>query len=112
MISQSYGSGACRLHIVLLALLAAGLAPLAGAARRTPLPGAAPPASTAVNSAGEQAARRTLAAMPLVFEENMGQAPDQIRFLARGGGYALGLSGLETTLSLRGKGNSPRRPRG
>lgn len=42
-----------------------------------------------------------IAALPLVFEENVGQASKNVQFLSRGAGFTLGLSGLETVLSLR-----------
>ena len=41
------------------------------------------------------------AKLPLSFEVNQGQTDDQVRFLARGTGYTIFLTGDEAVLSLR-----------
>jgi hypothetical protein len=45
--------------------------------------------------------------LPLRFEENQGQASDEIRFLSRGAGYSLWLTGKEAVLAQRTVRNSP-----
>jgi hypothetical protein len=39
--------------------------------------------------------------LPIRFEPNIGQAPPQVQYLARGGGYSMALSGEGLTLALR-----------
>lgn len=39
--------------------------------------------------------------LPLIFEQNQGQTDSQVKFLARGGGYGLFLTGDEAVLALR-----------
>ncbi len=43
--------------------------------------------------------------LPLSFEPNQGQADSQVKFLARGSGYGLYLTGSEAVLALRAAGN-------
>jgi Beta-propeller repeat len=40
--------------------------------------------------------------LPLVFEQNLGQADSQVRFLARGSGYTLFLTDREAVMSMKG----------
>ncbi len=44
--------------------------------------------------------------LPLAFEANQGQAPSDVRFLSRGSGYSLFLTGEEAVLALRQPGSS------
>jgi hypothetical protein len=50
----------------------------------------------------ETAAAKAYGKLPLSFEANHGQTDDRVKFLARGGGYSLYLTGDEAVLSLRG----------
>ena len=52
--------------------------------------------------AGEHLAAKQTALLPLVFEENVGQASGEMDFLTRGPGYSLGLSSRGGTLTLTG----------
>src|SRR4030095_9447132 len=45
--------------------------------------------------------RRAFSAMPMRFERHFGGSPDNVDFVARGGGYAAYISASETTLLLR-----------
>ncbi|MFN7919933.1 MAG: hypothetical protein U0Q16_07545 [Bryobacteraceae bacterium] len=45
---------------------------------------------------------QTLGRIPLYFEPNQGQTADEVRFLARGGGMTMFLTGRETVLASRG----------
>ncbi len=46
-------------------------------------------------------AKNALGSLPLVFEQNAGQTDSQVKFLARGGGYELFLTGNEAVLELQ-----------
>ncbi len=89
-----------------LALLAI---PGASSARR--------PAATPVNApapsdeVGRQLTAQ-LARQPLHFEANQGQAGPEVRFVARGGGYALFLTGSEAVLALQPERRSGRQSDG
>lgn len=72
-----------------------------------------PPASQPDAGIPAGQARRTLApsiesyaALPLAFEPNQGQAGQQIRYLARGNGYALLLASNEAVISVSGAARS------
>ena len=65
-----------------------------------PFVGAAAPAAD-VDRAGS-VAQRQLGAVPIFFEENLGQSAEQVRFLSRGQGYALFLTPSEVVLDLVG----------
>src|SRR5208283_2837952 len=45
--------------------------------------------------------RNAYGGLPLSFEENRGQTDPRVKFLARGGGYALFLTSTEAVLKLR-----------
>ena len=78
----------------------------------------APGAAGASSSGGSDARRDAAAAkpsladrygkLPLVFEENRGQADRRVRFVSRGEGYSLFLTGNEAVLRLRGEDCAPR----
>jgi hypothetical protein len=79
---------------------------LAGAAPLRPQvieagPNPLPAAKSAASLSTSKQAQQLLAAMPLVFEKNMGQAADGISFLSHGDGYSLGLTPGGAILSLR-----------
>jgi hypothetical protein len=92
-------------------------APIDRGASQTPHAGSAPAESfTASQRAGAAAADKAEPAvraravesygkLPLSFEINKGQTDQQVKFLSRGGGYSLFLTGNEAVLALR-KGNS------
>ena len=46
--------------------------------------------------------------LPYTFEQNQGQTDRSVRYLARGRGYSLYLTGREAVLSLQRAGESPR----
>ncbi len=93
-----------------LGLLAAGLAGLLSAGgASTPSSVVAPSAATATPQQ-ERAARQTLASLPLRFERNVGQTDAQVRYLARGQGFALFLTPREAVLSLTEPGTDGGRP--
>lgn len=83
----------CRIRTI--AVLAWGLTMVftAASAQQGPARLAASPAQTR--------AAKMLAAMPLTFEKNIGQADDDVRFLARGDTYSLALSPTAVTFLLR-----------
>jgi Beta-propeller repeat len=60
------------------------------------------PPSASVSAAATRAGARPSAPAPLTFEENRGQAPEGVRFLSRGPGYHLFLSGDDALFTLRG----------
>jgi Beta-propeller repeat len=68
-------------------------------------------ASTAIEPAAatEAAAQAAYGKFPLSFESNKGQTDSHVKFLARGSGYTLFLSGSEAVLSLKGGGKETRR---
>jgi hypothetical protein len=70
------------------------------------------PTAVAVKPAPRHAESTTaslaLPNLPLNFEENRGQSAGQVRFISRGGGYALFLTDHETVLSLRRPGSRQR----
>src|SRR5688572_21269307 len=70
-----------------------------------------PPTKTN-HSTTTQLAESRMAAMPLVFEQNVGQAGGEVQFFARGQGYTLGLTGSETHLALRSVGDSSAKRKG
>ncbi len=74
-------------------------------ANPAPAGGAAPNAgqTTSVDRARVQA---TFARLPLQFEANRGQTDARVKFLARGSGYTLFLTGNEAVLALRGSAKS------
>ena len=63
------------------------------------------PTAQSTTALGDQApttpSQVTLAAVPLAFQPNVGQADDQADFLARGNGYSVWLSGGDAVLDLR-----------
>jgi hypothetical protein len=74
---------------------------------RIPNPGYGPPAVGLATTAGTAQPRlvESYGKLPLSFEINKGQADSQVKFLSRGSGYSLFLTGNEAVLALR-KGNS------
>ena len=82
-----------------IGLVAVGLA-VAATHHNAPqwAPAAAHRAATARVEA--TAPRADLSALPLTFEANLGQAPEQVEYLAHGSGYAIGLSGSGASLSF------------
>src|SRR5437762_9888167 len=62
---------------------------------------------TPVSSAPDlRQVRSAFAQLPLAFEENRGQTDPQVKFLARGSGYELFLTGDEAVLSLSRSANN------
>lgn len=76
-----------------LPLSVALLAALSGVKNSSDLPQRTPPVHVAGGLYGR---------LPLSFEPNHGQAPEPVRFLARGRGYVLGLTDTEAILTLHG----------
>jgi hypothetical protein len=66
---------------------------------------AAPPAAGASNAAAN-VKQAQLGAIPLSFEQNVGQSDAQVDFLARGSGYGIWLTGADAVLSV-GQGDTP-----
>jgi len=96
--SRSAGFGTPRVLIILTALLmgATGFIRLdAGRARRT---------LTQHTAADSVQISAVYGHLPLSFEQNQGQADSQVKFLARGSGYGLYLTGNEAVLAFRGSG--------
>jgi len=67
-------------------------------------------ASTRVKLEATRSARlvETYDRLPLAFEANRGQTDRQVKFLSRGPGYALFLTGEEAVLALRGESQKPK----
>jgi hypothetical protein len=59
------------------------------------------PAATTAAATTATAAQMAYGKLPLSFESNQGQTDSQVKFLARGSGYTLFLTGAETVLRLR-----------
>ena len=70
--------------------------PASRAAKKTP----APVAITRADPAVESRLAASYGKLPLSFERNAGQTDASVRFLSRGPGYALFLTGNEAVLSL------------
>ncbi|HVO79688.1 MAG TPA: SBBP repeat-containing protein [Terriglobales bacterium] len=89
--------------LLTVALIAFGLSPGARLARTSgvnpPHPPALAAASTSALSA--QRVRAAFSHLPLIFESNQGQSDRRVKFLARGSGYGLFLTGHEAVLSLQ-----------
>ena len=81
--------------------------PIANPQSRIPNPGYGPPAVGLATTAGTAQPRLAEAygKLPLSFEINRGQTDSTVKFLSRGSGYSLFLTGNEAVLALR-KGNS------
>lgn len=58
--------------------------------------------SSAMGKAGKARLASSYGNLPLSFEPNQGQATEQVKFLSRGRGYALFLTGDEVVLALGG----------
>ena len=65
------------------------------------------PATSRRPPAVKQRATATYGKLPLHFEANQGQTDDQVKFLARGSGFALFLTSTESVLVLRKAGEAP-----
>jgi beta-propeller repeat-containing protein len=92
-----------KLFITLLVLVVSALIVTPGD-KPAALPG--PSAKTTARPEGRQALVQSYGKLPLSFEVNRGQADPQVKFLSRGSGYALFLTGDEAVLSLRGRQSS------
>ena len=90
-----------------LALLLSGQRPPRATARRLP---AAGPQGLLRDSALEQRVRGALATAPLQFEENVGQAGADAKFLARGGNFMLALTPSEADMSIHTPHHREKRP--
>lgn len=67
------------------------------------------PRSTGLSSATKQQIVASYGRLPLSFEANRGQSNAQVKFISRGSGYSLFLTGTETVLALsRADGSAPR----
>jgi hypothetical protein len=86
------------ISIVLPVLLLVSLARVSSAAER---------ANTAPANEAKQRAAASYVKLPLSFEPNQGQSDPQVKFLSRGRGYALFLTGSEAVLSLRKPSGQP-----
>jgi hypothetical protein len=64
-----------------------------------------PPAGAVAEVPGHPTLAQAYAQLPLAFEENVGQTDPQVRFLSRGPGFGLFLTGDAATLSLARPGN-------
>lgn len=69
---------------------------------------ATPESQAQVGPSAQQRVKVALNALPLSFEENLGQTAEQVKFLSRGRGYSLFLCENETVLSLRRPRVSPK----
>jgi hypothetical protein len=58
-------------------------------------------ATPAAAAAAKLRAHQAYGKLPMSFEANEGQAPDGVKFVARGQGYSLALTATEATLALR-----------
>ncbi|HWO30920.1 MAG TPA: hypothetical protein VNO32_19160, partial [Candidatus Acidoferrum sp.] len=69
--------------------------------------------ATPLSPAQKEDWARGYAKLPLAFEANQGQTASDVRFLSRGDGYSLFLTGQEAVLALRQSalGAGPRRDR-
>src|SRR5438045_3089079 len=65
------------------------------------LPASGPRPGNAVSPAARQHLVSSYGKLPLSFEANQGQTDRQVRFLSRGNGYSLFLTGTEAVLSLK-----------
>src|SRR5262245_18681164 len=90
----------------ILITLTAGMAVVVAGSRR-------PPRAAALSDAAapRQRAAAAYARLPLRFEPNRGQTDPQVRYLARGRGYALFLTPTGSTLVLNAPRRAPRSPR-
>src|SRR5271170_3744699 len=66
-----------------------------------PNPTAAAKLATSLSPAQKEDWARGYANLPLAFEANQGQTASDVRFLSRGDGYSLFLTGQEAVLALR-----------
>ena len=90
--------------MVVAALASVGLLPLIQASRgskKTPAPVAIARKDPAIQSR----LAASYGKLPLSFERNAGQTDASVRFLSRGPGYALFLTGNEAVLSLEKRGH-------
>ena len=86
-----------------------GVCALPLSARKSEVPAPAPSGSHALTEGPRARALEALDAMPLHFEVNAGQVDADVRFLARGAGYGVGLTSRGAVLSLtarRGPGSA------
>jgi hypothetical protein len=104
------GAGFLWVHILLaLGLLVAAGAAMVGLAssgttaaaqgRNVPPPALA--ASHPLSAASGREAAAAYGRLPLIFEANQGQSDARVKFLARGSGYVLFLTGNEAVLTLQ-----------
>jgi hypothetical protein len=56
-----------------------------------------------VTTADRERVRTSFAALPLAFEQNLGQADSRIKYMARGNGYTLGLTENDAVFLLRSR---------
>jgi hypothetical protein len=103
------------MHLRALTVVAVVAVLTAGFAHASPIGPAAPPRP--VGTSGEAGARpstktalASLAALPMRFEENVGQTDARVRYLARGRGYTVFVTETETMLALAAPATRARAP--
>ena len=87
--------------LFLLVTVAVGLRPAVAQSAnlsKANLPGAYP--ATGIHNAATPPALQSYGKLPLSFEANRGQADSRVKYLSRGRGYNLFLTGNEAVLSL------------
>ena len=70
------------------------------------------PAATPVIGAQSGQAGPTYGSVPLMFEENQGQSSPQVKYLSRGSGYSIFLTGQGLVVAVRPSGNASARTSG
>lgn len=115
---MNYRYTAALLAFLLLAAAAGGSFVFGPAADTIDAPQAALTHSQILTDEAQQAvspenetAKAAYGRLPMHFEPNVGQTDERVKFVARGNGYSLFLTGSEAVLSLvkQGKGNVPER---
>ena len=76
-----------------------------GASGNKPQASSEPAQPAELRQANRHALIESYGRLPLSFEANRGQSDPQVKFLSRGNGYTLFLTGDEAVLSLRGEGS-------
>ena len=76
-----------------------------GASGNKPQASSEPAQPAELRQANRHALIESYGRLPLSFEANRGQSDPQVKFLSRGNGYTLFLTGDEAVLSLRGQGS-------
>lgn len=91
----------CIVALAAMAVVALGVGmhPYRATAAVKPISVAKPPAS-APGTGQNSRVRATLAALPLAFEANQGQTDPQVKYMARGNGYTVFLTGNDTVFAL------------